>query len=147
MAVAGLVIGAVGLGLQVYGQMQQTKALKQAEADRQKQMNLDATRQRRQIARTAVMARSTALANATAQGAAGGSGLQGGYGQIEGQSGGQLLAVNQNQAIGQDIFKANQKYYNASVFTDIGSGMFSMGQGFMQNAGQISRVGASGWGF
>lgn len=141
MAAAGLIIGAVGLGLQVYGQVQQGKAMKEAEANRKKQMNLDALRQRRDIARNATMARSQALAAATNQGAAGGSGLQGGYGQIAGRTGGQTVAVNQNQQIGNNIFNANMKAYNASVFTDIGSGLYSLGGSMMSNAGTFGRVG------
>lgn len=141
MAVAGLIIGAVGLGLQVYGQMQQTKALKEAEANRKKQLNLDSLRQRREIARNATVAHSQALAAATAQGAAGGSGLQGGYGQIAGRAGQQTVASNQNQEIGNNIFAANTKYYNASVITDIGAGLYSLGGSVMSNAGTFGRVG------
>ena len=141
MAAAGLILGAVGLGLQVYGQIQQTKALKAEEAQRKKQMNLDALRQRRDIARNAAMARATALASANAQGAAGGSGIQGGFGKIAGRAGNQTGAVNQNQEIGNKIFDAKQKYYNASVFTDIGSGLFSLGGSLINNAGSFARVG------
>lgn len=147
MAVAGLVIGAIGIGLQVYGQAQQTKAMKAAEAEREKQMNLDAMRQRREIAKNAAMAHATALATATNQGAQFGSALPGAYGQIAGQAGNQFVGVQQNQQIGQNIFKDNMNYYNASVFTDIGSGLQSLGGTMVNNAGTFSRVGGTGWGF
>lgn len=143
---AGLVLGAVGMGLQVYGQTQQTKALRSAEAARNTQMNLDVLRQRRDVARNAMMARATALASATNQGAQFGSGLQGGYGQIAGRAGNQDLSATQSQQLGQQTFNAHQKYYNASVFTDIGSGLYSLGGSMINNAGTISRIG-SNWGF
>lgn len=144
MAVAGLIISAVGLGLQVYGHMQQTKAQQDAEGQRKKQMNLDTLRSRREVARNALMARSTALASGTAQGAQYGSGMQGGFGQVAGRAGTQTLAGNQNQEIGNNIFSANNRYYQASVMTDFGSGLYSLGGGMIQNSGTYGRIGASG---
>lgn len=144
MAVGGLVLGAIGLGLQVYGQSQQARAQKQEEALREQQMNLDAMRQRREVVKNAAMARATALANASSQGAQFGSGLQGGYGEIAGQAGQQMQAVNQNQEIGAGIFAANRRYYTASVFTDIGSGLYSLGGSMINNAGTYSKLGLGG---
>lgn len=145
MAVGGLILGAVGMGLQLYGQSQQTKALQASTQAREQQMELDAMRQRREIARNAQMARSTALANATDQGAAYGSGLQGGYGQIAGQAGTEMQGVNQNTELGERQFAANASYYKASVFTDIGSGLYSLGGSLMNNAGVLQRVGQTGF--
>jgi hypothetical protein len=141
----GLIISAIGLGVQTIGQIQQTKAMKQAEAQRQKQANLEATRQRRDIVRNAIMARSTAVSNAANQGAQYGSGLPGGIGQIEGRAGNQQVASEQNQEIGNNIFAANKKYYNASVLTDIGGGLSSLGNMFMSQAATFQRVGQVGY--
>ena len=75
-AAVSLAMGAIGLGLQAAGTMatmegnrQAAAASKRAEDLRQKQMNLESMRQRRQVIRNAVRARSMALSGATAQGA------------------------------------------------------------------------------
>ena len=76
MAMVGGLLQVVGLGLSIYGQIQQANAQKAAERDRQKQMQLDAMRKRRDIVRNMIMARATALQHAAFQGAMYGSGLQ-----------------------------------------------------------------------
>jgi hypothetical protein len=78
-----------------------------AEGLRKQQMELDATRARRQIIRDAVRARSMSLTIANAQGAAQGSGLFGALAQITAESNRQGLGVAQNLGIGRGIFAAN----------------------------------------
>ncbi len=141
IALAGLAISGIGLGANIIGGVMQTNAAKKAEAAREKQMNLDAARQRREVARQAIIARSVALSNATNQGASQGSGLPGGYGQITGEAGRQTVGINQNQEIGSDIFAANRAYYTASGITGFGSGLTSIGGAIMNNAGTINRLG------
>jgi hypothetical protein len=141
----GAIFSLVGIGMQVYGQIAQANALKRQTALQEKQMNLEADRQRRDIIRNAIMARAIAQTNAANQGALFGSGLQGGYGQIAGRSGNQIVATNQNQEIGQGIFKAQRQYYNASIISSFGSGLSSLGNMFMQNAGTINRVSSVGY--
>lgn len=80
----------------------------QIEAQRMKAMQLDARRRQMEVIRNQQRYRAVGLTNATAQGAQFGSGLQGGYGQISGQSGVNLLGIQQNLQIGQDIFGLNQ---------------------------------------
>lgn len=145
MAVAGLILSAVGTGLSIYGQIQQANAMKDAEAQRQKQMNLDAARQRRQMIRESLWARAQAISTATNQNAAYGSGIPGAYGQISGRTGNQLVASSQNQEIGNNIFAANRRAYDASIISDFGSGLSSLGGMFMQDSGTISRVGRVGY--
>lgn len=129
MAAFSAIIGAIGLGLSAFGAIttyqaqkeqaaQQAKAFqlqKKAEQERQKQMNLEAMRKRREIVRNTLAARSDALATTTAQGAngSGSSALPGAYGGIQSQSGGQLLAVNQNQSIGNNIFDIHGQMFDA----------------------------------
>lgn len=81
----------------------------QVDQQRQVAMELQSKRQSMEVLRNNQRARSMALNNATAQGAQFGSGLQGGYGAISGQSGVNLLGINQNLEVGENIFALNQK--------------------------------------
>jgi hypothetical protein len=80
-------------------------------------MEVDARRQQLEIIRNQQRGRALGLTTATAQGAQRGSGLQGGYGQISGQTGVNLLGVQQNLQAGRNIFDAN------SNITDLNSQM------------------------
>lgn len=81
----------------------------QVEGQRKQAMELDARRKQLEVIRNQQRYRAVALTNATAQGARQGSGLQGGYGQISGQSGFNLLGIQQNLQIGQNIFGLNSQ--------------------------------------
>lgn len=141
LAAVGLVLGAVGIGVQMYGQKKQTEALNKAEDARKQQLALDSIRKRREIIRNILISRSNAEFSAAGQGASFGSALPGAYGGISGQGGGQTLAVNQNEQLGGQIFSANKDYYNASGITGLGQGLQSLGGMFMTNAGTISKIG------
>jgi hypothetical protein len=139
MAAAAITaVSAVAGGYMQYkAQKDQTKALQKAEKLRERQMNLQAMRERRETVRTAMQARSMALATTTAQGAAsqGTSALGGAYGQIQGEAGRQILAINQNQEIGRGIFKANRQYSDATLQEGYGkmvSGAGAAVGGFLQ---------------
>lgn len=80
---------------------------RQAEAQRFQAMELDARRKQTEMIRNQQRARSLALSSATAQGSSRGSGLQGGYAQISGQTGFNLMGVQQNLEIGRNIFNIN----------------------------------------
>jgi hypothetical protein len=133
MAIA---MGVVGTVLSTIGAMKQAAASKKAEKLRQRQMQLEAVRKRREIVREAVVARATALSNATAQGANEGSGLQGGYGQITSQETRNKAALSQDVAIGNGIFKANQQYASGGMLSAFGGGIQNLGSaiGNMNNA-------------
>lgn len=94
-----------------YNQHQQNQiGLEQkVSAQRYQAEQLDADRRRMETFRVAQRMRATALTNATSQGGQFGSGLQGGYGQIAGQSGVNLLGINQNAQISGDIFGLNSQ--------------------------------------
>jgi hypothetical protein len=141
----GLALSAVGTVASVIGGMGEANAMKKAEDLREKQMNLDTLRQNRQIVRNSIMARSQATATAAAQGGGYGSALPGAYGTIAGQTNSQLEASDQNNEIGRGIFAANRSYYNSSMISDFGAGMSSLGGMFMNQAGQIERVGQVGY--
>lgn len=85
---------------------------KDIEATKRQAMEVDARRQQLEIIRNQQRGRALGLTTATAQGASKGSGLQGGYGQISGQTGVNLLGVQQNLQAGRDIFDANSNITN-----------------------------------
>jgi len=89
-----------------------TVAAQQAiEAQKMNAMELDARRNQLEIIRNQQRSRAIGLATATASGSNKGSGLQGAYGQFSGQTGVNLLGVQQNLEIGRNIFDHN---YNIS---------------------------------
>lgn len=145
---AAISVGATlaGSAIQMNAMQKQTAALKDAERLREKQMTLQAQRERREAIRQASVARATALAATTNQGASapGSSALGGAYGQIEGQKNRQTLAINQNLAIGQGIFAANNRYSSASLQAGIGEGIAGMGQA---TGNFITKGANSGWKF
>jgi len=141
MAAAAITLGAslVGGFMQYKGQEKMIQAQKKAERLRERQMNLQAMRERREVVRQSILARSTALATTTAQGAAGqgGSALGGAYGQIGGEAGRQRVAINQNQEIGQGIFRANRQYFSGTQQMGLGQAVAGAGQavgGFLESA-------------
>lgn len=137
------VASAVGIGLQVYGyfkgssaadeskknlalkaeadqrvyaqQQNIIKAQQGIEAQRMQAMELDSSRKRREVARTAVVARANALAAAVGSGSEAGSVLPGAFGAIAGRSGVNELGINQNLGIGRNIFGFNQQVTNAKI--------------------------------
>lgn len=84
-----------------------------------KAMELDARRASMEVIRNQQRARAMSLATGVAQGGSGyvgGSSARGGaYGQIAGQSGVNLMGIQQNLQIGQDIFAANTNISNSKI--------------------------------
>jgi len=85
---------------------------KNIEATKRQAMEVDARRQQLEIIRNQQRGRALGLTTATSQGASKGSGLQGGYGQISGQTGVNLLGVQQNLQAGRQVFDANAAITN-----------------------------------
>jgi hypothetical protein len=77
------------------------------EGQRRQAMETEGRRKQLEVIRNQQRYRAIALTNATAQGAGRGSGLQGGYGQIAGQSGVNMLGIQQNLQIGRNMFDLN----------------------------------------
>lgn len=148
IALAGLALSGVGAAVQYSGQQKSLKAQKQAEDLRKKQMELDAARQRREIARKAMISRADALSNATNQGASQGSGLQGGFAQIANEAGRSTVAVNQNEQIGKGIFDANMRDFQGRSQAATGGAIGDVGGMFLNNSDLLGRVGTyfTGWG-
>jgi hypothetical protein len=161
IALAGLAVGAAGVGVQAYGAMKANKAQQQQialeqqmEAKRQQQLNLDAMRRKREIIRQGIAARGAALSTATAQGASYGTGLQGAYGNISGRENVNTLGVSQNQEIGNSMFGLNNQMLTAKsaqadamTMASIGGGLGTLGGAIMRNAGSINNIGSAAFSF
>jgi len=153
----GLAAGAIGTGVQVMGSMaaqdaqrRSAQLQRQAEATRQRAMDLDSQRKQYSIIREQQTARAQAIANATSGNAQFGSGLQGGLAQVSGQSGTNLQGVQQNTEAGAEMFAINGAKYGADVnasragtMTSFGQGISSLGGTITKDAGTISKIG--GW--
>lgn len=109
----------------------------EVQKQQQQAMELDARRQQLEVIRNQQRGRSLALTTAVAQGGSGGtrsSGLAGGYGQISGQSGVNLLGIQQNLDIGRNIFgQNNQISANKMQLNDLQT-MYSLQQADNQTA-------------
>lgn len=164
MAAISTIIAGIGLGIAAGGAALQYSAAQKAqksqeesiaiqqrsEALRQQQMNLDATRRKREIVRTALAQRAAALTTTTNQGASGpgGSSLAGAYGSIAGREGVNELGVSQNQELGNSMFTNNrallQSYRGAAAAATmgaLGSGISSLGNALVKNQGTIGKIG------
>lgn len=142
MAVAGVaaLLSVAGTGLQVFGQFKQAEAAKDAEKMRRKQMNLEAARAKREQIRRAQVGMATATANAVTQGAQFSSALVGGKGQIANEAGRNIQAIEQDRGIGNNIFKANERYAEAGKYIALGGGISSLGGAVSSMSGTIQRL-------
>lgn len=142
MAIAGVaaILSLAGTGMQVYGQMQQAEAAKDAEKLRRRQMNLEAMRAKREQIRRAQVAMATATSNAVAQGAQTSSALAGGKSQISNEAGRNLVAIEQDRKIGSEIFKANERYAEAGKTIALGGGVSALGGAVSSMSGTITRL-------
>ena len=141
--IAGAVSAAAGVAgtvISFMGARKAAKASERAEALRERQMNLQASRDRRNTVRQAVVARAQAISNATAQNAGEGSGLAGGLGQISAQSGSNIQGINQGQEIGQGIFRANRDIAKGQGMQSLGQAIQGFGSFFSSNFEQNQRV-------
>lgn len=113
----------IGLGAAAFGGFSSSQAAQKSAAAQQQiiqleqqvqeqhrqAMELNSRRAQMEVLRNNQRARSMALNSATNQGAQFGSGLQGGYGEIGGESGTNMLGINQNLEIGRNIFSDMQQ--------------------------------------
>ena len=123
---------AIGTVVSVFGQFKQADIAKKQEKLRKRQMNLEAQRRQRDIIREGIRARATASLTLPLRGAAEGSGLQGGYGQITGAMNRNILALGQDQAIGNKMFKRSAQYADYGTVSSIGEGVYKLGQTWAQ---------------
>lgn len=102
---------------------------RRAEALRMRQMNLEASRERRKTLRETIIARSSALNAAAATGVEG-SGVAGGTSNIVAQGGSTTQAIGQNQEIGQQMFGANTQIALGQTLSSIGAGIGTLTSAF-----------------
>lgn len=157
----GAGISAVGLGMSLFGGMSSSRSAQEAAQiqakitglesnvnDQHEQaMQLDARRKSLEQIRLSQRAAAQATAVATMQGAQFGSGLQGGLGQITDQSTFNLQGINQNLAIGENIFGldrqiSSQKMALSKVQSNMASsqGLSSLGGSLMSAGPGIGRL-------
>jgi hypothetical protein len=132
--------GIVGAGLSAFGAIQQAKGAKRAEALRQRQMNLQAARERRTTIRQSIIQRSQAL-NAAAASGVQGSGIEGGLGSIQSQTASNVQGINQGQELGNSMFSANRTISSGQTLSSIGAGVSSFGDFVTNNFGMMRRQG------
>lgn len=156
----GSAVSAGGAYMNYQGQRKQAAAQEQAialqqqiEEQRQKQLNLDATRRKREIIRQSIAARAQALATVAAQNAQSGTALPSAYAGISGRSNVNLLGVEQNQEIGNSMFGLNRGLLGAyregaagQSMSATGQGLTSLGGMILSNATTIGRVGGTAFG-
>lgn len=152
----GLAASAAGTAINVSGAQAQQKAQKRAviaqaqqDQQRKKAMELETARKKREVIRSAQSARAQALAAATNQGAAsdGSSALPGAIAGIEGQANDALLATQQNNELGVNMFdlKAQESAAQASAASAAGrsatgSGLASLGGALVNQSKTISSI-------
>ena len=156
ITIAGLALSASGAISNIFGASKTNKANAAAIEAQQKMLaiqqqanRIDADRRRRALIRDAVIQRSMALARATNQGAssAGSSALPGAYGQIAGRAAGGISQINQNLQTSESLYAANQELFraklaagNASMYSQIGSGLSSLGGALLSNREALGNI-------
>ena len=141
IAAVGVAAGIGGTIVQMQAAKKQEKAARRAENIREAQMNLESRREKRSVARQALVARAQALTSAETQGGVGGSGLAGGLAQIGSQAGQVSSAIDQNTQLGAGIFQANRDISAARSREAFGSGISSLGGALVNNSETLGRLG------
>ena len=141
--IAGLsgLFSLVGTVFSVVGSIKQAKAQERAEEVRKNQMKMEAMRARREQVRRAQVARSQAVAAATNQGALTTSALAGGTAQIRNEATRNVVAINQDEEFGKQLFQANRDFARGGMISALGSGIASLGSAFSSSSGTITRLG------
>lgn len=157
-----LAVGAVGLGMQIFGGLSSaSNARQQAQVSsdvasqeqginnaKQQAMEINGRRSQMENVRNNQLARSQALENATSQGAQFGSGLQGGLAQIQDQTAFNMQGVNDALQTGRQINTFNQsissdKQQLASLGGQAATdqGISSLGGALMKSGPVIGQLG------
>lgn len=144
--IGGLTLSAGGTALQVVGSQQAAEAQKdsiasqkRAEAARMTQMQLDASRRKREIIRQGIVSRAQATAQATSQNAQHGTALPGALGAIGSNVGAGVQGVTAAQNIGETLFSENINQLNASQRMAEGQQLGMLGGGLSSLGGQLTR--------
>jgi len=136
LSVAGSLAG-------VAGSIMQYKGAKKAEKLRQRQMQLEANRARREQIRQAQVNRAKATAAAWNSGAEASSALVGGQSQASTTAARNAQAISQDESFGNRIFKANAQVAKGGMVSALGQGLSSLGGAVSGMSGTISSLGGS----
>ena len=140
VSIIGIALSAVGTVQQMSASKRQAKASRRAEELRQKQMNLDALRQKRKIIRQAAIERAKVVSAGGQQGLLESSAVQGSLGSISSITAGNTRDVNQNVEIGAGLFQQNANIAEAQSAAAFGQGLSTVGGTIVQNAGTINKT-------
>jgi len=140
----GVALSAAGTAATVIGQNQTAQASQRSEDLRAQQLQLDTTRQTRQLLRQRQVAAAQTTATATSQGANGSdSSIAGAVGESTSSAAGSLNALNQNADLGRQTFAANADASRGQGIAGFGSALSGWGSSLVNNAATISKVGSS----
>lgn len=145
---ATAVISAIGLGLSIFGAVQQSKAQKKAakasaraEQARRRQASFEAIQARRKAIRERQLARAESIANAVSQGVnLESSPVQGGQSGIIAAAARNIRAVNVGEQNRNTIFSANQSVAQAQSQSATAQGISSIGSNIFGSADQLGRL-------
>ena len=138
IAIAGLVLAAVGTGVAVQAERAQAKAQRKAAGAAADAEALKARRARRRVIREARVARGAALNVAGQVGAGESSGLRGGLSGLASQAGSALGFSTRTEDINRKITKFGGQASRAGARGALGSGLASLGGAVFSNASDLS---------
>lgn len=143
--IAGLAVAlsAAGSIAGIVGSVMQYKGAKKAEKLRQRQMQLEANRARREQIRQAQVSRAKATAAAWNSGAEASSALVGGQSQAATTAARNAQAISQDESFGNRIFKANAQVAKGGMVSALGQGISSLGGAVSGMSGTITSLGGS----
>lgn len=124
---ASALAGLAGTGVAAYGSYKANQGAERAEEVRNKQMKLQADRDRRASIRQAVIARSQATSNATSQGAGEATGLKGGLAQIGAVDARNQRDIGSGVQLGEAMFSANRQISSGQTMQTIGQAIQGFG--------------------
>lgn len=152
--IGGLVFGVIGTVMQVAAAQKAAKAQKaalaaqqRAETIRERAMEIDATRRRREQIRQGIIQRAQAQSAAVQQGAEHGTALPGAYSQIAGQTNYAVQGINSQETLGHELFATNRQVLqarkdeaDAGAQSALGAGISSLGGAFGRSMGSLGRL-------
>jgi hypothetical protein len=140
-AVAGVGLAAKSAFDQADAQEDASRASQRQQESRKKQQTLDAQRARRAIIRQSIRDRAQARSNRVAAGVSSGSSVANGAdGQIQSAASFDINAVNENEAIGTDIFREDANIASARADASQAQAIGGIGNALFNNAQTIGNL-------
>ena len=142
MAVAAAGFSVIGSVLGFVGGFMQANAAKKAEKARKRQMQLEASRRRRDAIRQGMIQRAQVVAAGAATGVSpSDSSVQVGAASATSQAGRGVLAANQDERLGLKVSRANQQFQRGGMIAGIGEGLSSLGGAVTRAGPTLARIG------